>query len=70
METTARNYYRIYDDKEEQNFFKSNLSQKEIESLLKQFETTHQECCNNDFFELVKKHDPEAALIEIKSIYY
>ncbi|MGE5458794.1 MAG: hypothetical protein ACM3RX_10605 [Methanococcaceae archaeon] len=70
METTARNYYRIYDDKEEQNFFKSNLSQKEIEDLVKKFEADHQEYYNNDFFAFVKKHDPDAALIEIKSIYY
>lgn len=70
MENSLRNYYRIYDDKEEENFFKTCLDQKAIDELLKKFEATHQEYYNNDFFNFVKEHDPEAAIINIKSIYY
>lgn len=70
MENLLRNYYRIYDDKEEENFFKTSLDHKTIDELLKKFESTHQEYYNNDFFNFVKEHDPEAALISIKSIYY
>jgi hypothetical protein len=70
MENVARNYYRIYDDKEEENFFKSKLDHKKIKELLKEFETSHQEYYNNDFFSLVKQHDPDADLIKVQSLYY
>jgi hypothetical protein len=70
MEGVAKNYYRIYDDKEEENFFKSKLDHKKIKELLKEFETSHQEYYNNDFFNLVKQHDPDADLIKVQSLYY
>ncbi|MDR3665345.1 MAG: hypothetical protein P4L35_00755 [Ignavibacteriaceae bacterium] len=70
MEGIAKNYYRIYDDKEEENFFKSKLDHKKIKELLKEFETSHQEYYNNDFFSFVKEHDPDADLIKVQSLYY
>jgi hypothetical protein len=70
MEGIAKNYYRIYDDKEEENFFKSKLDHKKIKELLKEFESSHQEYYNNDFFSFVKERDPDAALIKVQSLYY
>jgi hypothetical protein len=70
MEGVAKNYYRIYDDKEEENFFKSKLDHKKIKELLKVFESSHQEYYNNDFFSFVKENDPDADLIKVQSLYY
>ena len=70
MEGVAKNYYRIYDDKEEENFFKSKLDHQQIKVLLKEFESSHQEYYNNDFFSFVKERDPDAALIKVQSLYY
>jgi hypothetical protein len=70
MEGVAKNYYRIYDDKEEENFFKSKLDHQGIKELLKEFESSHQEYYNNDFFSFVKEHDSDAALIRVQSLYY
>jgi len=70
MEGVAKNYYRIYDDKEEENFFKSKLDHQGIKELLKEFESSHQEYYNNDFFSFVKERDPDAALIRVQSLYY
>jgi hypothetical protein len=70
MEGVARNYYRIYDDKEEESFFKSKLDNQKIKQLLKEFESSHQEYYNNDFFVFVKEHDPDAAMIKVQSLYY
>ena len=70
MEGIAKNYYRIYDDKEEENFFKSKLDHQKIKELMKEFEGSHQEYYNNDFFSFVKEHDPDAALIKVQSLYY
>lgn len=70
MEAIAKNYYRIYDDKEEENFFKSKLDHQKIKELLKEFESSHQEYYNNDFFSFVKERDPDAAMIRVQSLYY
>jgi hypothetical protein len=70
MEGAAKNYYRIYDDKEVENFFKSKLEQHEIKQLLKEYETSHQEYYNNEFFNFVKEHDPDAAIISVQNLYY
>ena len=70
MEGIAKNYYRIYDDKEEENFFKSKLDHQKIKELLKEFEGSHQEYYNNDFFSFVKERDPDAAMIRVQSLYY
>jgi hypothetical protein len=70
MEGAAKYYYRIYDDKEEENFFKSKLDTPKLKELLKEFEKSHQEYYNNDFFSFVKEHDSDAALIKVQSLYY
>jgi hypothetical protein len=70
MEGVAKNYYRIYDDKEVENFFKSKLDHSEIKKLLKEFETSHQEYYNNEFFNFVKEHDADAAIISVQNLYY
>src|ERR1035437_5901461 len=67
MEAIAKNYYRIYDDKEEENFFKSKLDHQGIKELLKEFEISHQEYYNNDFFSFVKERDSDAAIIKVKA---
>lgn len=63
-------YYRIYDDKEQLNFLKSTLEQKEIRELLKEYEKEHQEYYNTEFVELLKHVDPKAELIDVINITY
>ena len=70
MEGVAKHYFRIYYDKEEEIFFKSKLDTPRLKELLKEYETSHQEYYNNDFFKFVKEHDSDAALIKVQSLYY
>jgi len=63
-------YYRIYDDGEQLNFMKSSLEQKRIRKLLQAYEKTHQTYYNEEFLAYLKKHDPQAELIEITTISY
>ena len=67
---TSYCYYRIYDDEEKFNYFKSSFPAKKIRSLLKSFEKTHQEYHNAAFVGFLKKHDPNAELIEVSRISY
>lgn len=70
MESKKYFYYRIYDDKEEKNYFKSSLEQTRIKALLKEYEKTHEEYYNTEFVEFVKEHDPDIELIEMHNIFY
>ncbi|MFA5403501.1 MAG: hypothetical protein WC358_01055 [Ignavibacteria bacterium] len=63
-------YYRIFDDKEELNFFKSSLSYEKIREFMTKYEKSHQEYINKDFISYVKEHDAEAEIIEVTNIYY
>lgn len=63
-------YYRIYDDHEELNFFKSSYTDKEIENLLKEFECQRKEYYNLDFVDFLKKKDIDAELIEVHNVSY
>jgi len=63
-------YYRIFDDKEELNFFKSSLKYAEISGLLKEYEKTHSEYINRDFIVFLKEKDKDAEMIEVTNIYY
>jgi len=63
-------YYRIFDDKEELNFFKSSLAYSRIRELMSEYEKSHQEYINKDFISYLKEHDPEAEIIEVTNIYY
>jgi aminoglycoside phosphotransferase (APT) family kinase protein len=63
-------YYRIFDDKEELNFFKSSLAYSRIRELMAEYEKSHQEYINKDFISYLKEHDPEAEIIEVTNIYY
>lgn len=63
-------YYRIFDDKEELNFFKSSLDYNKIAGLVKEFENSHQEYYNRDFILFLKERDKEAEIIEVTNIYY
>jgi hypothetical protein len=64
------NYYRIFDDKEELNFFKSSFGYEKIAKLIDEFEKSHSSYYNNDFIEFLKKKDKEAEIIEVTNIYY
>ena len=64
------NYFRIYDDNEELNFFKTSLDNKTIEQFLKEFETERKKFCNPDFVEFLKKKDVEAEIISIHNLSY
>lgn len=63
-------YYRIYDDHEELNFFKSTFDDKKIQDFVKEFEDHRQKCYNCDFVEFLKKKDVDAELIEIHNVSY
>ena len=63
-------YYRIYDDEEKFNYFKSSYEEKKIRRLLKKYEVVHQEYHNAAFVDFLKKHDPKAELIEVSPISY
>lgn len=63
-------YYRIYDDNEELNFFKSSLSDEQIRKLLEEFEHERQQYRNPDFVEFLKKQDVDAELIKVNSLSY
>jgi hypothetical protein len=63
-------YYRIFDDKEELNFFKSSLGYEKIRDLMNDYEKSHQEYINKDFISYLKTLDPEAEIIEVTNIYY
>ena len=70
MESKKYFYYRIYDDKEEKNYFKSSLEHTKITALLKEYEKTHEEYYNTEFVNFVKEQDPEVELIEMHNIFY
>ncbi|MCE1164195.1 MAG: hypothetical protein LWX07_02195 [Bacteroidetes bacterium] len=63
-------YYRIFDDKEELNFFKSSLKYAEIAGLLKEYEKNHSEYVNKEFIKFLKEKDRDAEIIEVTNIYY
>ena len=63
-------YYRIFDDKEELNFFKSSMSYEKIRELMTEYEKSHQEYVNKDFINYLKEQDAEAEIIEVTNIYY
>jgi len=63
-------YYRIFDDKEELNFFKSSLGYEKIRELMNDYEKTHQEYINKDFISYLKEKDAEAEIIDVTNIYY
>jgi hypothetical protein len=63
-------YYRIFDDKEELNFFKSSLSYEKIQEYMAEYEKSNQEYINKDFISYLKEHDDKTELIEVTNIYY
>ena len=63
-------FLKIFDDKEELNFFKSSLEYNKIAELMKKFEASHSEYYNRDFLVFLKTHDTEAEIIDVTNIYY
>lgn len=63
-------YYRIFDDHEELNFFKSSLCDKKIRELLAEFERDREQYFNLDFVQFLKKKDIDADIIEVERISY
>lgn len=70
MENTKYFYYRLFDDQEEKNYFKSSLKHTEVTRLVKEYEKTHEEYINADFVSFLKEQGAEAELIEMYNIYY
>jgi hypothetical protein len=64
------NYYRIYDDKEELNYFKSSLSHKQVERYLQTYEKKHNKYFNPEFIEFLKKYDNKAEIIKVEDVSY
>jgi hypothetical protein len=67
---TTYYYYRIYDDAEQSNNFRSTLEEKKIRRILKSYEKKHEGYHNEEFVAFLKKHDPKAEFIEVKYISY
>lgn len=61
-------YYRIYDDEEKFNYFRSMYQAEKIRKMLKKYEVAHQEYHNAAFVDFLKKYDPKAELIEVARI--
>jgi len=70
MKTIKRNYFRIYDDNEEKNYFKTVLTRKRVEKLIKDFEKEQERYINTEFITYLKKYDPDAEIIKIETISY
>jgi len=70
MKTIKRNYFRIYDDNEEKNYFKTVLTRKREEKLIKDFEKKQERYINTEFITYLKKYDPDAEIIKIETISY
>jgi hypothetical protein len=64
------NYYRIYDDKEELNYFKSSLNHEEVENYLRSYEKKHNKYFNPEFIEYLREFDNRAELIKVEDISY
>ncbi len=63
-------YYRIFDDKDELNFFKSSLPYEKVIEYMRQYEKEHSEYDNREFVSYLNKFDKEAGFIEVTNIYY
>ncbi len=63
-------YYRIFDDKDELNFFKSSLPYEKVIEYMRQYEKEHDEYDNREFVTFLNKFDSEAGFIEVTNIYY
>ena len=63
-------YYRIFDDKEDLNFFKSSFEYEKIAALMSEFEKTKDEYRNSEFINFLKERDKEAEIIDVTNIYY
>jgi hypothetical protein len=63
-------YYRIYDDHEEMNFFKSSFDDKKIREHLLEFERERKQYFNMDFVQFLKKKDVDAETIEVHNLTY
>ncbi len=63
-------YYRIYDDTEDKNYFKSTLNHKEVEEQIKLYEKRHKKFLNSTFVKFINKIDPQAELIKISDVSY
>lgn len=70
MKTQKRNYFRIYDDNEEKNYFKTILTRKRVEKLIKDFEKKNERYINSEFITYLKKYDADAEMIKIETISY
>lgn len=64
------NYYRIFDDKEELNYFKTTLTHKQVERYLKTYEKKHNRYINPEFIEFLKKYDNKAEIILVEDVSY
>lgn len=63
-------YYRIYDDREELNFFKSSLERNKVDELKKEFEQGRKMFTNEEFLEFLRNKDREAEIITITEVDY
>ncbi len=63
-------YYRIYDDEEKFNYFRSTCTEKRIRQMLKKYEEKRQEYHNAGFLEFLRKQDPRAEMIDVAIISY
>ena len=63
-------YYRIYDDTEDKNYFKTKLDHKAVEEQILVYEKRHKKFKNTTFIKFLQKTDPKAELIQISDVSY
>lgn len=63
-------YYRIWDDKEELHYFKSNLDRTTIDRMKVEFESGRKVFTNTEFLDFLRKKDPEVEMISIMEVDY
>lgn len=63
-------YYKIYDDCDNLNYFKSSLPYEHIVKHIEKFKSENEVYLNVKFFEFLKKVDSEFEEIEINEIFY
>lgn len=63
-------YYRIFDDKDETVFIRTNIDYNNIKCILAEFEKNHDEYLNEEFMAFLKKHDNDAEIFDVINLYY
>lgn len=62
--------YRLYDDQEEKHHVSTTLDHKKLEVIVDEYKKLHEKVIAREFIHYLKKYDPEAHEVEVKSFYF